>query len=132
MKMTRGCGFSGACRIGEVFLQEPIVLAEVSVQYCAYVQMKRRIRVTEAGAAKARRTTRRKTITLMASVEESKNAHVMIAQFQRMYKARKKAVTLRLDADVLAWFKRKGRGYQTRINRALWGVMWEGEGKSWN
>jgi|HubBroStandDraft_2_1064218.scaffolds.fasta_scaffold72402_2 hypothetical protein len=37
----------------------------------------------------------------------------------------------RLDADVLAWFKREGRGYQTRINRALRGVMWEEERKSW-
>lgn len=44
----------------------------------------------------------------MASVEEPKNAKVMIEQFQRMYKARKKAVTLRLDADVLVWFKREG------------------------
>jgi len=60
-----------------------------------------------------------------------KNARAMIEQFQGMYKARKKAVTLRLDADVLAWFKREGRGYQTRINRVLRGVMWEGERKSW-
>ena len=37
----------------------------------------------------------------------------------------KKPVTLRLDADVLAWFKKKGRGYQTRINRALRGLMME-------
>jgi uncharacterized protein (DUF4415 family) len=129
--MTRGCGFSGGRGIGEVFLQERFVLAEVYVQYCAYVKMKRRTRVTKAGAAKARRTTRLKTITLMAAVEEPKNAHVMVEQFQKMYKARKKAVTLRLDADVLAWFKWEGRGYQTRINLALRGVMWEGERKSW-
>jgi len=32
-------------------------------------------------------------------------------------------VTLRLDADVLAWFKRDGRRYQTRINSALRRVM---------
>jgi uncharacterized protein (DUF4415 family) len=119
------------CRIGEVFLQERFVLAELYVQYYTYMQMKRRTRVTKAGAAKARRATRRRTISLMASVEEPKNAHAMIEQFQRMYKARKKAVTLRLDADVLAWFKREGRGYQTRINRVLRGVMWEEERKSW-
>jgi uncharacterized protein (DUF4415 family) len=129
--MTRGCGFLGGCRIGEVFLQEHGVLAELYVQYYTYMQMKRRTRVTQAGATKARRTIRRKTITLIASVEEPKNAHVMIEQFQRMYKARKKAVTLRLDADVLAWFRREGRGYQTRINRALRGVMREEERKSW-
>jgi len=32
---------------------------------------------------------------------------------------RKSQVTLRLDSDVLAWFKRGGRGYQTRINALL-------------
>lgn len=31
----------------------------------------------------------------------------------------KKQVTLRLDADVLDWFKAQGRGYQTRINALL-------------
>ena len=31
----------------------------------------------------------------------------------------KKQVTLRLDADVLAWFKAQGPGYQTRINALL-------------
>jgi uncharacterized protein (DUF4415 family) len=40
-----------------------------------------------------------------------------------MYKPLKKPVTLRVDADVLAWFKKAGRGYQTRINRALRKVM---------
>jgi uncharacterized protein (DUF4415 family) len=37
----------------------------------------------------------------------------------------KRPVTLRLDADVLTWFQRAGRGYQTRINRALRTVMIE-------
>ena len=31
----------------------------------------------------------------------------------------KKPVTLRLDADVLQWFKAGGKGYQTRINQSL-------------
>jgi uncharacterized protein (DUF4415 family) len=34
----------------------------------------------------------------------------------------KQQLTLRLDADVIDWFRRhaaKGRGYQTEINRAL-------------
>ncbi len=38
------------------------------------------------------------------------------------YRPVKQQLTLRLDADVVAWFKRQsasGRGYQTRINRAL-------------
>jgi len=38
------------------------------------------------------------------------------------YRPVKQQLTLRLDADVIAWFKdraRKGEGYQTNINRAL-------------
>jgi uncharacterized protein (DUF4415 family) len=31
----------------------------------------------------------------------------------------KQAVSLRLDADVLEWFKRSGAGWQTRMNDAL-------------
>ena len=31
----------------------------------------------------------------------------------------KKQVTMRLDADLLDWFKSNGRGYQTRINAVL-------------
>ena len=31
----------------------------------------------------------------------------------------KQAVTIRLDADVLEWFKSQGAGYQTRINQLL-------------
>ena len=56
--MTHGCGFSGGCRIGEVFLQERFVPAELYVPYYAHLQMKRKTRVTEAAAAKATRTTR--------------------------------------------------------------------------
>ena len=32
---------------------------------------------------------------------------------------RKAQVTLRLDSDVIGWFKSGGRGYQTRINALL-------------
>lgn len=32
---------------------------------------------------------------------------------------RKRSLTLRLDEDLLEWFKSQGEGYQTRINDAL-------------
>jgi len=32
-------------------------------------------------------------------------------------------VSIKIDADILSWFKSKGRGYQTRINAALRNVM---------
>jgi uncharacterized protein (DUF4415 family) len=35
----------------------------------------------------------------------------------------KEVVTLRLDRDVLKWFKGRGRGYQTRINAILRAYM---------
>jgi uncharacterized protein (DUF4415 family) len=37
----------------------------------------------------------------------------------KFYRPLKKPVTIRVDADVLAWLKRQGRGYQTRINKLL-------------
>ena len=33
--------------------------------------------------------------------------------------SKKTQVTLRIDDDVLAWFKKQGKGYQTRINSLL-------------
>jgi len=36
-----------------------------------------------------------------------------------LYKPRKQAVTIRLDADLVAWFRARGTHYQTEINRAL-------------
>ena len=47
-----------------------------------------------------------------------------------MYRPVKKPVTLRLDADLVAWFQRDGKqGYQTRINEALRGLMIAAGGK---
>jgi uncharacterized protein (DUF4415 family) len=37
----------------------------------------------------------------------------------RFYRPRKEAVSLRLDADVIAWLKKDGAGYQTRVNQML-------------
>ena len=31
----------------------------------------------------------------------------------------KQSVTIRLDSDVLTWFKEQGKGYQSRINKLL-------------
>ncbi len=40
----------------------------------------------------------------------------------KFYRPVKQQITLRIDADVIAWFKaqaQEGRGYQTKINQAL-------------
>jgi len=87
--------------------------------YCMYnggmsMKTKRRAKTTRAG----------KIGRIRAAAEELRRS----AEMAEMYRPIKKPVTLRLDADVIAWFKAQGRGYQTRINRALREVML-GEGK---
>ena len=37
----------------------------------------------------------------------------------KFYRPMKEAVTVRLDADVVHWLKRDGKGYQTRLNAIL-------------
>jgi len=37
----------------------------------------------------------------------------------RFYRPIKTPLTIRLDADVVAWLKGQGKGYQTRINALL-------------
>ncbi len=46
-------------------------------------------------------------------------------EVKRWLRLPKKRVTLNLDADVLAWFRGMGRGYQWEINKALRRVMEE-------
>lgn len=43
------------------------------------------------------------------------------ARRHNFYRPVKKPVTIRIDADVLSWFKEhaQGRGYQTEINQVL-------------
>jgi len=41
----------------------------------------------------------------------------------KFYRPRKEPITIRLDADVVAWLKASGAGYQTRINALLRSAM---------
>lgn len=59
-------------------------------------------------------------LALSAPMRDAKLRNLKIGD---LYRPLKKPVTLRLDADVLAWFKKDGRRYQTRINHALRKVM---------
>jgi uncharacterized protein (DUF4415 family) len=38
---------------------------------------------------------------------------------------RKRQLTIRVDSDVLDWYKKQGQGYQTRINALLRAYMQE-------
>jgi uncharacterized protein (DUF4415 family) len=85
--------------------------------------MKRRTGVTKGRRISGRKPAGRKIARLRASADETKRSRSLVAAVEALYKPIKKPVTLRLDADVLAWFKKQGRGYQTRINRALRNLM---------
>ena len=37
----------------------------------------------------------------------------------KFYRPVKKSLTIRIDADILAWLRGQGKGYQTRINALL-------------
>jgi len=82
------------------------------------VAKKKRVR---GGSKKARRA----GITLRASAEERESRSLTAEEIERLYKPKKKRITLRLDADVLEWFRKQDGHYQTRINRALRKVMKE-------
>jgi len=68
---------------------------------------------------KTQKRTRRKTTRSAVSADRKRLPRDLAAQLGEFYRPIKKSVTLRIDADVLAWFKKQGKGYQTRINRAL-------------
>lgn len=45
-------------------------------------------------------------------------------KFDELYRPQKQQITVRVDADILAWLKSGGKkGYQTRLNNALRYVM---------
>jgi uncharacterized protein (DUF4415 family) len=46
------------------------------------------------------------------------------------YRPVKQQLTVRLDSDVVAWLRRQGRGYQTRLNGVLRKAMLEDLKKS--
>jgi uncharacterized protein (DUF4415 family) len=60
-----------------------------------------------------------------SSIDTSEMPELSDDFFQRaeLHTPPKQAVTMRLDADVLAWFKEQGQGYQTRINKLLRAYM---------
>ena len=77
-------------------------------------------------AAKPRRVGRRQRRTVKPgalSLSSPMRGKLGAVKIGDLYRPMKKPVTLRIDADVIAWFKKDGRRYQTRINQALRKVM---------
>ena len=71
-------------------------------------------------ARRRRRTVKAGALSLSAPARDAKLRNLRLGD---LYRPLKKPVTLRLDADVIAWFKKDGRKYQTRMNAALRTVM---------
>jgi uncharacterized protein (DUF4415 family) len=87
----------------------------------------------KARAQKARKPGKAsKAISLQAVAEEPKpkRRYILLRDVGVLYRPVKMPVTLRLDGDVIAWFKKSGHGYQTRINRALRELMKAAEKKT--
>jgi uncharacterized protein (DUF4415 family) len=77
-------------------------------------------RGSQSKAKSAKASKRRRAPRGFSGLMEESLQNMKIAD---LYRPLKRPVTLRLDADVLAWFKKDGRRYQTRINTALRKVM---------
>jgi uncharacterized protein (DUF4415 family) len=64
------------------------------------------------------------------AIDTSEVPEISPAQFARAFIRRglkqsptKVQLTIRVDRDVLEWYRKKGRGYQTRINKLLRAYM---------
>jgi uncharacterized protein (DUF4415 family) len=67
------------------------------------------------------RSMRDKDVNLTREHPEADLRHIMRGVVRKGLRpiAPKASVSLRVDSDVLAWFKAQGRGYQTRMNAVL-------------
>ncbi len=84
---------------------------------------KKRKQVPKGQKIKGQKIKGRKIARLRAAAGRSPLPLELSEKWSGYYRPIKKPITLRLDADILAWFQKQGRGYQTRINQALRKVM---------
>ena len=83
----------------------------------------------QARGARQKEARRAKGIEIRASLEDDlmSVAEEAMGAESRWHRPRKQRVSLRVDTEVVDWFKAKGPGYQTRMNRVLRTVMMEGK-----
>jgi len=71
-----------------------------------------------------------KSKTNFKKLEKLKDAEIDFSDIPRLTKSffkkaelklpePKRSISMRIDPDILAWFKRKGKGYQTKMNAVL-------------
>ena len=62
-----------------------------------------------------------------SDIPELTDAQLAEMQQSKYFRPVKKQITARLDADVLAWLKAGGKGYQSRMNAILRQAMLSGK-----
>jgi uncharacterized protein (DUF4415 family) len=76
--------------------------------------------LTEADRAKLRALAARPDSEIdLSDIPEMTDEEWKNAERGRFYRPIKRQITARVDADVLAWLKAQGKGYQSRINAIL-------------
>jgi uncharacterized protein (DUF4415 family) len=90
--------------------------------------MKREVRIKSI-AGRALTTSQKRELAALAALPDDKIDTSDIPELPlsawkdavrgKFYRPVKQAVSMRLDADVVAWLKKQGKGYQTRANRIL-------------
>lgn|SRR5512140_1918735 len=80
-------------------------------------------RKSKSGKFSTGRRARGKEKRPSAVLAGKKRLNLPLGVALEFYRPLKKPITVRIDADVLAWFKKDGKRYQTRINTALRKVM---------
>jgi uncharacterized protein (DUF4415 family) len=87
---------------------------------------KTRPKKIKEGQPRARRA---RGIELQASIEDDllSLADEETGAESHWNRPRKRRISLRVDIEVVDWFKSRGPGYQTRMNRILRRVMVEGK-----
>ncbi len=82
----------------------------------------KRMTKTQTKAIRALRRIKNQEIDLTDIPQSANWDKAVVGKF---YRPIKKSLTIRIDADVLAWLKKQGKGYQTRINGLLRNAMHE-------
>jgi len=82
-----------------------------------YMQTAKSARVSEIRALKRMKDSEIDTTDIPPSLNWSQ------AVVGKFYRPIKQPLTIRVDADVIAWLKGQGKGYQTRINAILRNAM---------
>jgi len=93
--------------------------------------MKRNVKRTAAGSALTAR--QRREIAALAAKPDREIDYSDIPRLPErfwksavrnpFYRPVKRQVTIRLDADIIAWLRQQGKGYQTRLNQLLRAAM---------